>query len=127
TIADSITVERRASAHAWLDMGQGLGAMLGLALGLSFFSPLVAAAALAIGFAGVRELHDRGTPRSAWPAASYLSVLRTPLAAQLAALAFVCGMLAMRNAADLPRWISLLLPAAGMAAASRVERWMPNA
>ena len=33
-IGDSITVERRASAYAWLDMGQALGAMAGLALAM---------------------------------------------------------------------------------------------
>src|SRR5205085_1695881 len=31
-IGDSVTVERRAAAYAWLDMAQGIGALLGVAL-----------------------------------------------------------------------------------------------
>src|SRR3954471_6242271 len=78
--ADSITVERRSAAVAWLDMAQGLGGAVGLALGASFggAAGLVGAAALLIGAVGVPELHDRGTPRSTWTGDAYLMVLRTP-------------------------------------------------
>src|SRR6267142_6226255 len=61
---DNITVERRSTAYAWLDMAQGLGGALGVALGVSF--PMVAATAgmaalLAAGY-GVPDLKGRGTP-----------------------------------------------------------------
>jgi hypothetical protein len=124
---DSVTVERRAAAYAWIDMGQALGGMLGLALGS--WSPAVAAiaapAALLAGSVGIPDLHDRGTPRSSWPAAAYRHTLRTDLGLQLTALAFACGLLFHRPQG--PEWLFLVLPPAGMALAARLEPRMANA
>ena len=128
-IADSVTVERRSAAFAWLDMGQALGGVCALALASSF--PAMAApisiAMLALAFVGVRELHDRGTPRSSWPLAAYASVLRSPLCAQLAALAFVTAALGSHPLRTGPPWLALMAPFAGMAVAARIEPRMPNA
>ena len=115
TIADSVTVERRASAYAWLDMGQGLGTALGLALGAAapHLVPVGAAAALFLAGLGVPDLHDRGTPRSSWPLRTYAEVARTPLASQLILLAAGIGALC---AAALPGFAAdLLAGAAGPA------------
>lgn len=126
-IADSVTVERRATAYAFLDMGQGLGAAFGFALGRAFggFGLVIAILALVVAAAGIPQLHHRGTPRSSWPLGSYLAVARTPLASQLAALAFACGLCAPPFSA--PRWMALVLPIAGMALAARLEPRLPNA
>src|SRR5262249_49245703 len=84
-VGDSVTVERRAAAFGWLDVGQGLGAVAAIALhtwlGPSTMS--IAIPALLIGSIGVFQLRDRGTPRSSWPAAAYLSVLASPLGKKL--------------------------------------------
>ena len=128
--ADSITVERRTAAYAWLDMAQGLGGALGLALGASFggVAGPVGAAALLLGAMGVPELHDRGTPRSAWSVDAYLTVLRKPFGWQIVVLAFFGAFLALQPITrGLPGWLALLLPLAGMAIAARVEPHMPNA
>ncbi len=95
-IADSVTVDRRAAAFARLDMGQALGCALGVSLGAAapVFVPLGAAAALVLAGLCVADLHDRGTPRSAWPATAYRDALAGPLVAQLTALALVTGALA---------------------------------
>lgn len=134
-LADSITVERRAAAYSWLEMGQGLGVALGVALGLAApqLVPVGAAAALFAAGLGVPDLHDRGTPRSSWPAAVYLEVLRTPIAAQLVLYALLAGGLAAGGL----RWGFLLstrgsgwtalLPLGGMAVAARLEARAPNA
>ena len=60
--ADSITVERRSTAYAWLDMAQGLGGAVGLALGASFagVAGVVGALALLAGAVGLPELRNRG-------------------------------------------------------------------
>lgn len=121
-IGDRITVERRAVAYAWLDMGQALGAALGLALG--GFAAIGSIAVLLIGAVALPDLRDRGTPRSTWPLSAYAATLRTPIAAQLTGLAFLCGALA--RLAWSPGWAAIL-PLAGMAIAARLERWMPNA
>ncbi|HEY5677098.1 MAG TPA: hypothetical protein VIR81_09940, partial [Myxococcales bacterium] len=125
---DSITVERRSAAFAWLDMAQGLGAATGLALGLALPGPaLVAgAAALLVGSTAVPDLRDRGTPRSSWPLAARLHVLRSPFGAWLAPSAFACGLFGMLSRAPLPPWAVLWL-LAGMALAARLEPRMPNA
>ena len=128
-IADSVTVERRAAAFAWLDMGQALGGVCALALASSYpgaGAPL-SIAMLALAFVGVRELHDRGTPRSSWPLAAYASVLRSPLSAQLAALAFATAALGTPHLRAWPPWLALAAPLAGMATAARLEPGMPNA
>jgi hypothetical protein len=126
---DSITVERRSAAFAWLDMAQGLGAAAGLVLGLAAPGPaLVAgAAALFVGSVGVPDLRDRGTPRSSWPMAARLHVLRSPAGAWLAPLAFACGVFGMLSRATPQPWAAILWPLAGMALAARIEPRMPNA
>src|SRR5882672_8833605 len=138
-IADSVTVERRSAAYAWLDMGQGLGGAAGLALGAAYGSIALLASPLALlaGAVGVPDLHDRGTPRSSWPPSSYAAVLASPLGAQLALAAFATGVLAGPSAAHffggagplpaIPRWAALLVPFAGMLAAARLEPRLPNA
>jgi hypothetical protein len=128
--ADSITVERRSTAYAWLDMAQGLGAVLGLALGASFgvAASFAAAAAILIASVGVPDLHDRGTPRSTWRVEAYLDVLRSPFGSQMAALAFFGAFLAMQPLVKpFPPWAGLALPLVGMAISARVEPHMPNA
>src|SRR5712664_888001 len=128
--ADSITVERRSTAYAWLDMAQGLGGAVGLALGASFggVAGVVAALALLAGTVGLPELRDRGTPRSTWTADAYLRVLQSPLGSQLVALVFFGAFLATQPLAKpLPGWAALLLPLAGMAIFARLEPRMPNA
>jgi hypothetical protein len=130
-IGDSLTVERRAAAFAWLDMGQALGALLATALvwmKLPFAAfalmPLLALASIP----GVLTLHDRGTPRSNWPIAAYLSALRTPMGAQLSAMAFVAGALCLfHGVAPMSTALALLAPLAGMILASRLEPRLPNA
>jgi len=126
-IADRVTIERRAAAFAWLDMGQGLGSAAGLSLGAAFagWSQLAAAGALLVASVGVMDLRDRGTPRSAWPLAVYLRVLRSPLGWQLALSAALTSALALgtRGAG----WMSLLAPLLGMAVAARAEARAPNA
>ncbi len=124
-IGDRITVERRAAAYAWLDMGQALGAALGLALG--GFAAIGSVGVLLIGALALPDLRDRGTPRSTWPLSAYAATLRTPIAAQLTGLAFLCGALAKLAFAGSPSWVAICLPLAGMAIAARAERWMPNA
>lgn len=125
-IADRVTVERRAAAFAWLDMGQGLGGAAGLALGAAFgWSQLAAAAALIVASVGVMDLRDRGTPRSAWPLPVYLRVLRSPLGWQLPLSAALTSALAL--GARGTGWMSLLAPLLGMAVAARAEARAPNA
>jgi hypothetical protein len=140
-IADSVTIERRAAAYAWLDLAQALGAATGLAVGAAFAGAEVpwSIAALLLAAIGVSALRDRGTPRSAWPAGAYLSALATPLGKQLTATAFACGLLAgpgaalwqpgIRGGLDLaaPHWPAAVLPLAGMVIAARLEPLMPNA
>jgi hypothetical protein len=128
--ADSITIERRSTAHAWLDMAQGLGAAIGFALGASYggVAGVVGAVAILVAGIGVPELHNRGTPRSTWTVDAYLQVLRSPFGSQLVALAFFGAFLAMQPfAKPLPPWAALLLPLAGMAISARFEPHMPNA
>src|SRR5205085_3953983 len=129
-VGDVITVERRSAAYSWLDMGQGLGGALGLALGASFprVAVVAAAAALLVGSVGVPDLRDRGTPRSTWAPAAYLGVFRTPFAAQLCALVFFAAFFALQPPVrPHPWWMALLLPLAGMAIAARVDPFLPNA
>jgi hypothetical protein len=151
-VADSVTVERRAAAYAWLDIGQGLGAALGfVAPHLIRGDPLpsvvgwysLSVGALLIAAIGARELHDRGVPRSSWPLASYASVMRSSLGLKLIGLAFGCAALAVladravlwkgfpfiprQTLESIPPWVRIVVPLAGMAIAARVERFMPNA
>ena len=129
-IADSITVERRSAAYAWLDMAQGLGGALGVAVGFSFprFSAVASAGALLLSSMGVPDLHDRGTPRSTWPAASYLHVLRSPFGSQMCALTFFAAFFALQPAPrSYPSWMALLLPLAGMVIAARADPHLKNA
>jgi hypothetical protein len=133
-IGDTITVERRAAAFAWLDIGQALGGAAGLAIGLASprWAPLAAAAALVAGSVGIPDLHDRKTPRSSWPLSAFWAALRTPLAWQLALASGVCGLaLGKKNfffsapsGGYPPGWLWLAL---GMIAAARVEPRMPDA
>jgi len=128
--ADSITVERRSTAYAWLDMAQGLGGAVGLALGASFggVAGVVGALALLAGAVGLPELRNRGTPRSTWTGDAYLRVLQSPFGSQLVALAFFGAFLATQPLAKpLPEWVALVLPLAGMAIFARLEPRMPNA
>ncbi|MGZ6124715.1 MAG: hypothetical protein ACXWLR_07130, partial [Myxococcales bacterium] len=127
---DVITVERRSAAFAWLDMAQGLGAALGLALGTGFGRVAVVAggAALLLASVGVPDLHDRGTPRSTWALPAYEQVFRSPFGARICALAFFGAFLALqRPPRPFPPWAALLLPLAGMAIAARADPHLPNA
>lgn len=142
-IADSVTVERRAAAFAWLDMGQGLGCALGVALALAApgLVPLAAAAVLLVAGFCVPDLHDRGTPRSSWPLAAYRQAASAPLSRTLLVTAFVSGAAAAPSAAALftarlfpPRvpegaagLLVALVPLAGMVASARAEPRMRNA
>lgn len=128
-VADAVTVERRAAAFGWLDVGQSLGVALGLGLGLALpaYVPAIAAAALFVAGVGVADLRDRGTPRSTWPPSLFVEALRTPIGARLCAMAFagaLAGLFAARVAYGF--WPGALL-LAGMGLAARVEPRMPNA
>jgi len=129
-MADAVTVDRRAAAYSWLDMGQGLGCAIGLAAGVAEprLAPLVATAALLLGSLAVPDLRDRGTPRSTWPVSMRVRVLKTPLGAQLALLAVAGGACAaaasVRSSWGL--WAALP-PVAGMVAAARAEGAARNA
>jgi hypothetical protein len=127
--ADAVTIERRATAYSWIDMGQGLGCGMGLALGTlePGLAPLVATAALLAGSLAVPDLRSRRTPRSTWPLSLRLQVLRAPLAGQLTALAAVGGALAAAASARARGWWLVAAPLAGMAAAARAERAARNA
>jgi hypothetical protein len=127
-IADSVTVERRATAYAWLDMGQALGGALGFTAGAAFgqIAMLAVAPVTAVALVGLRDLRDRGTPRSSWPLSAYFSALRSSLGTRLSVCALCCGLLvAPAVAGTVPQlfW----LPLAGMVVAARVERFLPNA
>jgi hypothetical protein len=138
-VGDSVTVERRAAAFAWLDIGQGLGAVAAIALNawLGGWTMLIAIPMLLVGGLGAFELRDRGTPRSSWPAAAYASVLASPLGKRLTLAAFACGLFAgpgsmswdlrLSRVHSIPAWVASLLPLAGMAIASRIEPKMKNA
>jgi hypothetical protein len=135
-IGDTVTVERRSAAYAWLDMGQALGGAAGLAIGTAFgrWSQAAALAALLVASVGVMDLHARGTPKSAWPLSAYWAALRNPLVWQLVLAAGVCGLaLTKKNfffsaLAGTPLgsgaglWLAL-----GMIAAARLEPYMPHA
>jgi hypothetical protein len=127
-IADSVTVERRTAAYAWLDMGQALGGALGFSIGAAFgrVAVLLVAPVLAVAFVGLRDLRDRGTPRSSWPLSAYAGALRSSLGLRLSICALCCGLLvAPAVAGTVPHlfW----LPLAGMVVAARIERFLPNA
>ena len=131
-VGDNVTVERRAAAFVWLDMAQALGAAAAVALtgARPSVGMLATVPVLLVGCVGLRELRDRGTPRSTWPFDAYASAARAPLVAQLALTASLCALLAAPRASDDTRpaltWSWLLL-LAGMAIASRVEPRLPNA
>ena len=127
---DTITVERRSAAFAWLDMAQGLGGALGIALGTAWPTPAMIAGGLALLVAsiGVVDLHDRGTPRSTWGLAAYAHVFRSPFGAEICALAFFGGFFALQQPhRPFSPWAASLLPLAGMAIAARLDPHMPNA
>src|SRR5262245_35232844 len=129
-MADAVTVERRAAAYSWLDIAQGLGCGLGLAIGAAEprLAPLVATAALLVGSLGIPDLRDRGTPRSTWPIRVRLQVLRTPLAGRLALLAAAGGGCAAAAAVRSSWGVwALVPPLLGMAAAARGEAAARNA
>ena len=116
--------------YSWLDMGQGLGGVLGLALGVALprAAVVASAAALLAGSVGVPDLRDRGTPRSTWAPGAYVQVFRTPFAAQLCALVFFAAFFALQPPAPpYSSWMASLLPLAGMAIAARVDPLLPNA
>jgi hypothetical protein len=127
-VADSITVERRAAAYAWLDMGQALGGALGFCIGAAFGSIawMLAAPLILMALIGLRDLRDRGTPRSSWPIGAYVDALRSSLGTRLAVCALGVGlMVGPAAAATVP--VFFWLPLAGMVVASRLERMLPNA
>jgi hypothetical protein len=135
-IGDTVTVERRSAAYAWLDMGQALGGAAGLAIGIAFgrWSQVAAIVALLVASVGVMDLHARGTPKSAWPLSAYWAAFRNPLVWQLVLAAGVCGLaLTKKNfffsvpAGTPPGWGAGLWLALGMIAAARLEPYMPNA
>ncbi|GAC1593875.1 MAG: hypothetical protein NVS4B10_01000 [Myxococcales bacterium] len=127
-VADAVTVERRAAAFSWLEMGQALGAALGLGLGASAprYAPVIAAAGLFLTGLGISDLRDRGTPRSAWPLALYAEAARTPLGRELVALAFAIGGLAGLVLPAAPA-AAFLAPIAGLIFVARAEPRAPNA
>jgi hypothetical protein len=127
--ADSVTVERRAAAYSWIDIGQGLGCGIGLALGTAEpgLAALVGTAALLVGSLAIPDLRDRRTPRSTWPLSLRFQVLRTPLAAQLALLTASGGALAAAASARSRGWWMFAPPLFGMAAAARAEAAARNA
>ncbi|HYZ89664.1 MAG TPA: hypothetical protein VE620_10240 [Myxococcales bacterium] len=127
--ADAVTIERRTTAYAWIDLGQGLGCGLGLALGTAQpgLAPLLGTAALLAGSIAVPDLRDRRTPRSTWPFSVRWRVLRTPLTAQLALLAASGGALAAAASARSRHWWMFLAPLLGMAAAARADAAARNA
>ena len=128
--ADAITVERRATAYSWIDMGQALGCCLGVALGSAEprFAPLVGTVALLVGSIAVPDLRDRRTPRSTWPVAMRWRVLRTPLGGQLALLAAAgAGLAAPAAVRSTWGWWAVAAPLLGMAAAARAEIAARNA
>jgi hypothetical protein len=127
-IADSITVERRAAAYAWLDMGQALGGALGFSIGAAFggAAVLLVAPVTAVALIGLRDLRDRGTPRSSWPLSSYIDAARSSLGTRVGVCALCCGLFvepAVKATVPSLFW----LPLAGMVVAARVERLLPNA
>ena len=129
-VADSVTVERRSAAYSWLDMAQGLGCGLGLAIGVAEprLAPLLGTAALLVGSLGIPDLRDRGTPRSTWPVRLRLQILRTPLARQLALVAAAGGGCAAAAAVRSSwGWWAVLPPLLGMAVAARAEAAARNA
>ena len=129
-MADAVTVERRAAAFSWLDMGQGLGCALGLAVGMANprLAPLAGTVALIAGSLAIPDLRDRDTPRSSWPLRLRATVLRTPLAAQVSLVALAAGGLsAAASVRSGLGWLALLPPLAGMFAAARLEPAMRNA
>ena len=155
-VGDSVTVERRAAAYAWLDMAQGVGALCGILAAPmatvhewpSTMARVFAASAVGIAIAsiGIPVLHDRGTPRSSWPLSAYSAVLRSPLALMLTTLGFVCGATAMWSTRGhvpplwhglpflsletvwgFPWWLRIAAPVAGMAVVARVETFVRNA
>ena len=135
TIADAVTIDRRAAALSALEMGQGLGLALGLAVGAS--SPralfnLLPPLALVIAAASLTDLRDRGTPRSTWPISSRLEAARAswvPLLLVLATGAFSAAALAISPGVTLagkalPLYgatVWLILPLAGMAVFAQLE------
>jgi hypothetical protein len=140
-VADSVTVERRAAAYSWLEMGQSAGAGLGIAAAFSQDLMLISAlaGALLLAIVGIPQLRNRGTPRSSWPMKQYVAALRSPIGLQLSVLAFFCTALAWTSAEavfpgrfphatrTLPWWALSLLPLFGMAIAARIEPFMRNA
>jgi hypothetical protein len=127
-LADSVTVERRAAAYAWLDMGQGLGGALGFSIGTAFGGParLFVMPMLLVALVGLRDLRDRGTPRSSWPLSAYVDAARSSLGMRLSICALACGlMVGPAVIATVPHFF--WLPLAGMVVASRLERMLPNA
>lgn len=128
-IADSVTVERRSAAFAWIEMGQGLGCALGLCLGSVWphLAAVWAAAALLGAGLGVFDLHDRGTPRSSWPRRRYLDALGAPLTLRLCLVTLLggaCGTWTLARGAS-PWALPGLLFA--LALSARLEPRMRNA
>ena len=126
--ADAITIERRAAAYSFLDIAQGIGVALGIAVGASspHLAPVAAALGLFLAGLGVPDLRDRGTPRSAWPLALYRDVARSPLGRELGAVSFAIGGLGAL-ALQLASGFGWLAPLAGMIFAARAEPRAPNA
>ena len=131
---DALDVERRPAAFSAIEMGQGLGAALGLGIGAA--SPLasfllVPPFALLAGAVALRDLRDRGAPRSTWPIAAYLRAARpVALPAALAGATALLGAAAIALSAGttlggkaLPLFSPaawMLAPIAGMALLARL-------
>lgn len=136
-VADHVTVERRATAYAWLDIATAIGAAAGAAIA-QLEALLAAALILPAWIAALfcsRELRDRGVPRSSWPLSAYRAALASPLGWRLAISAAACGIasawaglteLPMRNPSGWG-WLAFGAPFAGMALAARAEPLAPNA
>lgn len=141
TVADTVTVERRPAAYSALEMGQALGLAVGVAAGAAspkLFFFVLPPLALVAAASALRDLRDRGTPRSAWDLPAYVSAAREATdALALAALCAALGAGALALSAGstflggvaLPAgsWLVwLLAPAAGMALATRLDALRPQ-
>ena len=139
TMADAVTVDRRPAALSALEMGQGLGLVLGLAVGASsprvLFNVLPPVALIAAA-AALTDLRDRGTPRSTWPLSTRASAARAvaaPLWLLVATGALSAGALGLSSGVSLGgkalpflnATVWLCAPLAGMAVFAQLESRLP--
>ncbi|MFL5412892.1 MAG: hypothetical protein ACJ79D_16110 [Myxococcales bacterium] len=130
-LGDRIPLDRRAAAWSYLDVGQGLGAAVGLAAGTAEprLSPVFAAVALLVGSIAIPDLRGGPGERGTWPLWLRASAARTPFGAQGAVIAFAIGGFASAALAGtpVPRWAAIAAPLAGMWIAARLDPRTRNA